>query len=436
MLSKSAFNALLKTLEEPPPHVKFIFATTEIRKVPVTILSRCQRFDLKRMEVATLMQLYGKVAAAESVTVEDEALRLIARAAEGSARDGLSLLDQAIAFGDGHVKTNDVMSMLGLVDRAHALDLFEAVMAGEPGKALALAEGQFSVGTDPVTLLADIADFTHYVTRLKLVSQSATADAARTETEKQRGTDFAKRLSMPHLTRAWQMLLKGIAETQTAAQPEKAAEMVLIRLAHTAGLPQGEELVKLAQKASAGGARAAGPVAKVEDLRREVAEPDAPPVSGNLAVAPREATTDTVPTMRAFTSFADIVGLAHEKRDLKFKSDLERNVRPISVEPGKFKLALEKGASPALVNEIKRKLDAWTGRSWGVMLQADGGASPLHSQKLSAIEELRAKAMADADVQAILAAFPNAEVKVNLPQDFALPSPNENLEEMSHEESD
>ncbi|MEO9166771.1 MAG: DNA polymerase III subunit gamma/tau, partial [Aestuariivirga sp.] len=247
MLSKSAFNALLKTLEEPPPHVKFIFATTEIRKVPVTILSRCQRFDLRRLDVATLQKHYAKICGLENVVAEDEALRLISKAAEGSVRDGLSLLDQAIAYGDGGVKTADVMNMLGLLEKGQVITLFEAVMSGDVARALEEVDRQYQVGGDPETILTDLADFTHFVTRLKVAPQSASQDASRTEEEKQKGVDFAKRLSMAHLSRCWQMLLKGIAETASAAQPIKAAEMLIIRLAHAANLPSGEDLMKQVQ---------------------------------------------------------------------------------------------------------------------------------------------------------------------------------------------
>ena len=206
MLSKSAFNALLKTLEEPPPHVKFIFATTELRKVPVTILSRCQRFDLKRLDATLLMQHYGKIAKLENAEIEDEALRMIARAAEGSVRDGLSLLDQAIAYGDGTVKADDVAGMLGLIDRSRVIELFDAVMGGDPARALAELATQFEGGGDPETILTDMADFVHWVTRLRMVKDSALMDGSRTEAEKTRGLEFAAKLTVPVLSRAWQML--------------------------------------------------------------------------------------------------------------------------------------------------------------------------------------------------------------------------------------
>ena len=269
MLSKSAFNALLKTLEEPPPHIKFIFATTEIRKVPVTILSRCQRFDLKRLDAALLMQHYARIAALENVTIDEESLRMIARASEGSVRDGLSLLDQAIAYGEGKVKAADVAGMMGLIDRSRIIDLFDAVMTGDTAKAIHEIEAQHEGGGDPETILNDLADFVHWVTRLKVVKDSALTDPSRTEAEKSRGADYAARLGMAHLTRAWQMLLKGITEVSYAGQPLLAAEMVLIRLAHAADLPSGEDLLKLVKQAPP--AEKSAPIVMAQPAKRELA---------------------------------------------------------------------------------------------------------------------------------------------------------------------
>ncbi|MGH6855585.1 MAG: DNA polymerase III subunit gamma/tau, partial [Aestuariivirga sp.] len=243
MLSKSAFNALLKTLEEPPPHVKFIFATTEINKVPVTILSRCQRFDLKRLDAALLTDHYAGIAAKENVTAEADALAMIARAAEGSVRDGLSLLDQAIAYGGDTIKAADVAGMLGLMDRARIIDLFEAVMAGNMGRAIQVIEAQYEAGGDPQTILGDLANYVHWVTRLKVVREGALSDSSRTEAEKSRGVTHAAKIGMIHLTRAWSMLLKGIAEVRNAPHPIQAAEMLFVRLCYVAELPTPAELV-------------------------------------------------------------------------------------------------------------------------------------------------------------------------------------------------
>jgi DNA polymerase III subunit gamma/tau len=408
MLSKSAFNALLKTLEEPPPHVKFIFATTEIRKVPVTILSRCQRFDLKRMDASLLMQHYGKIAKLEQAEADEEALRMIARAAEGSVRDGLSLLDQAIAYGDGNVKSADVMNMLGLIDRGQVIGLFDAVMAGDAARMLAEIARQYEAGGDPETILMDLADFVHWVTRLKLVPDSALKDAARTEDEKTRGVEFAKKLGMAHLTRAWQMLLKGLTEIAQSNQPLQAAEMVLIRLAHAANLPSGEELAKLAAVAKPTAPKPEGQIHRMVHPDRGPA-----PERGSLAVAPALVSPSTPPpptTPQAFRSFADIIALAADRRDIKLKTDLETYVRPIAVSEGKVEIALVEGANPQIANELSRKLEAWSGRRWMVMVSKAGGAAPVAQLRKEAKDSAFRGAREHPDVQAILKKFPGAEI--------------------------
>lgn len=248
MLTTQAFNGLLKTLEEPPAHVKFIFATTEIRKVPITVLSRCQRFDLRRIEGAQMAAFLGKVAAAENVTVADAALAMLARASEGSVRDALSLLDQAIAHAAGtggaaHVEADGLRAMLGLADRTRVIDLFEHVMKGDIAAALGELKAQYDVGAEPVTVLTDLAEFVHFVTRVRFV-ETALDDPTLSEEERIRGKDFAARLSPRVLGRAWQMLLKGISEVQMAPRPLAAADMVLVRLTHAADLPNPDEVIK------------------------------------------------------------------------------------------------------------------------------------------------------------------------------------------------
>ncbi|MEQ1717449.1 MAG: DNA polymerase III subunit gamma/tau, partial [Hyphomicrobium sp.] len=243
MLSKGAFNALLKTLEEPPGHVKFIFATTEIRKVPVTVLSRCQRFDLRRVEQPVLVKHFQKIVTNEKSEADADALALIARAAEGSVRDGLSILDQAIAMGEGHVTAKSVRAMLGLADRARIFDLADALFKGDAAGALAGLKSLHHDGAEPGQIIADLAEAVHVVARIKAVGEEPAGDALSRE-EKQRGTELSGRLSMPYLARAWQMLLKGIEETQRAPQPYAAAEMVLIRLAYTADLPTPDDLIR------------------------------------------------------------------------------------------------------------------------------------------------------------------------------------------------
>ncbi|HEY0838175.1 MAG TPA: DNA polymerase III subunit gamma/tau, partial [Azospirillum sp.] len=252
MLSKSAFNALLKTLEEPPAHVKFVFATTEIRKVPVTVLSRCQRFDLRRVDSAVLKEHFTRITEKEGATIEPDAAALIARAADGSVRDGLSLLDQAIALGGAHVSVVQVRDMLGLADRARVIDLFDSAISAKPAEALDTLAELHRVGADPVVILQDLLDLVHNLTRLKVVPATA-ADPALPEAERTRGSDMSARLSMPALTRAWQLLLKGLGEVQAAPVPQQALEMIIVRLAYAADLPTPGDLIRQLQNAGQNG---------------------------------------------------------------------------------------------------------------------------------------------------------------------------------------
>jgi DNA polymerase III subunit gamma/tau len=428
MLSKSAFNALLKTLEEPPPHVKFVFATTEIRKVPVTILSRCQRFDLKRLDAGLLTEHYAKICKLEGAEAEEEALRFIARAAEGSVRDGLSLLDQAIAYGDGAVKAEDVAKMLGVMDRTRIIDMFDAVMTGEPARALSEMATQYEGGGDPQTILTDLAEFVHWVTRLKIVPKSAEMDGSRTALEKTKGAEYAAKIAVPHLARAWQMLLKGIAETATASRPEQAAEMVLIRLCHAADLPQGEDLVKLAKQAQP----PSQPLAQSSGApaRAAVSRPDfTPPPAGTPVHGPATARKIAEgPTLEAtqppiLANFNDLIKLVTERRDVKLKAELERFVRPISFSEGKFELALEQGAPPNLANELSRKLEAWTSRRWMVVVARDGGKETLARQKETAAASAEREALEIPAIKAIFNMFPDAKItRVGVPEALPIPA--------------
>lgn len=258
MLSTGAFNALLKTLEEPPEHVKFIFATTEIRKVPVTVLSRCQRFDLRRVTVDTLAAHFSRISQAEGASVDEDALRLLARAADGSVRDGLSLLDQAIAQagaglgGDGRVSEDQVRTMLGLADRGLIFDLFDAVMQGDVKTALGLLDAQYTAGADPVVVLNDMLQLTHWLTRLKVTPESAD-DPMAAEAERVRGRSMADRLTVSVLSRTWQMLLKGVGEARSAGSPLQAVEMCLVRLAYAANLPTPADALGKLQQHGPGG---------------------------------------------------------------------------------------------------------------------------------------------------------------------------------------
>src|SRR5262245_1923229 len=292
MLSTQAFNALLKTLEEPPPHAKFIFATTEIRKVPITILSRCQRFDLRRVEAGLLVKHLEGIAAKEAITIEPEALALIARAAEGSVRDSLSLFDQAIAHAAGPVRAEDVRQMLGLADRTRTIDLFEALMRGDVAAALNELRAQYDTGADPAVVLTDVAEFTHFVTRVKVVPAVAD-DPALIEVERARGRAFAEKLSMRVLSRCWQLLLKGIAEVLTAGRPLGADALVLVRIAYTADLPTPDEVIRsLDDNATVARARASAsahaPVASAPRF-------EAPRFEAPRAEAPRVETSRGAP---------------------------------------------------------------------------------------------------------------------------------------------
>ena len=402
MLSAAAFNAFLKTLEEPPPHAKFVFATTEIRKVPVTILSRCQRFDLRRVESHKLVQHLGTICAAEGVEAEPEALAAIARAAEGSVRDSLSLLDQAIAHGAGRVAAAAVRDMLGLADRAQVIDLFEATMRGDVATAFVTLRAQYDAGADPAVTLADLATFTHLVTRLKLVPDAG-KDPALTEAERSRGADFAQRLSVRTLSRAWQILLKGIPEVQTATRPFAAAEMVLVRLAYAADLPTPDEALRAlrdgasrtVETGAAPTRSPGGPVLATAQARAQPAETRPAPVE---VAAPR------------LRRFADLVALAGERRAIGLKDALERDVRLVRFDDGQIEFALAEGGSRTLAGDLSRALHEWTGRRWVVALSSEPGAPTLREQNKTAERERKSGAAEHPLVQAVLSRFPGAEI--------------------------
>ena len=415
MLSTQAFNALLKTLEEPPPHAKFVFATTETRKVPVTVLSRCQRFDLRRVDADLLVRHLAGIAAKEQITVEPEALALIARAAEGSVRDLLSLLDQAIAHAAGLVRGEDVRQMLGLADRARTIDLFEAVMRGDLAPALAELRDQYDTGADPAVVLSDLAEFTHFVTRVKIVPAVAD-DLSLAEAERKRGRGFAEKLSIRVLARAWQMLLKGIAEVEASGHPLAAAEMVLVRLAHAADLPSPDEVIRaLDEKAPParvernGGTAAVPSPATPPRLEAARSGMHSPASALTRPVAQvSEAAPDEPPLVVG--RFTDLIELAAQKRDIGVKAALERDVRLVRCEDGRLEIALQPSATRTLVNDLSRKFSQWTGRRWMVVVSAEPGEPTLHAQSEARRVELKTGVRADPLVQAVLARFPGAEI--------------------------
>ena len=417
MLSRNAFNALLKTLEEPPPHVKFLFATTEVNKVPVTVLSRCQRFDLRRVEADVLMKHLSNIAQKESVEIEPEALGIIARAAEGSVRDSLSLLDQAIAHAAGSVRAEEVRQMLGLADRTRVIDLFEHLVRGDIASAFKEFRAQYDVGADPIVVLSDLAEFTHFVTRVKAVP--ATADnVAFSETERVRARDFATKLSMRVLSRMFQMLLKGITEAQAATRPAIAAEMVLVRIAYVADLPTPDEAIRMIEQ-NGGAAPAVTSGAPSRGMPAPTAISSAAPARAVAAPRPvpepsarpqMTAPEASAAPARKISSFPELVAVAGEKRDLMMKSALESDVRLVRIEDGRLEIALERHAQRTLVNELSRKLELWTNRRWTVVVSNEAGQSTLREQNLIAKGERERAAEADPRVREVLARFPGAKL--------------------------
>jgi DNA polymerase-3 subunit gamma/tau len=397
MLSEKAFNALLKTLEEPPPHVKFLFATTEIRKVPVTVLSRCQRFDLKRVPQETLVEHFSKIAQAEKVEISPEALTLLARAADGSVRDGLSMLDQAIAHGGGVVDAAQVRDMLGLADRSRVLELFEKVMRGDaPAVVTALGEMHDS-GADPVVVLQDLLELTHWVTRLKVAPDAA---ASLADSERAQGLAMAGKLSMASLTRAWTLLLKGLQETLAAPSPLRAAEMALIRLCYVADLPSPGDAIKMLQN---GGGVATGAPA-----------PAAPRGNGGGAAA-RLATQPVTavaaqPAMPAPRNFTEVVALFETRREARLVHSLMHHVHEVRCEPGLIEFRPEPKAPTDLAPRLSELLSQWTGRRWIASVSSAEGKPTLIQQKATKADDLRSSAENNELVLAILKTFPGAKL--------------------------
>ncbi len=415
MLSTAAFNGLLKTLEEPPPYVKFIFATTEIRKVPVTILSRCMRFDLRRITPEIMTAYLESILGQEGISFEPEALAMIVRAGEGSARDNLSLLDQAISHGNGTVTAATVKAMLGLGDRARIIDLFEELMGGRIGDAIETMRALYDMGADPQTLVADLADFTHLVTRIKVVPAAA-GDVSLTPDERRRGADLAGKLPMRALTRAWQILFKGYDEVARASNGLQAAEMALIRLAYAADLPSPDDLIaRLAnQPPPAPGLPLSAPINRGPSgggggpsaLRVEAPRPVV-----TEALAAQSATPQPQAALATVASYKELIALAGAKRDVLVKLALESQMRPVSFEQGRIEVALADGADPGMIATLSARLQLWTGQRWLVNVSSKPPEGLTIRQEVEQRQQAaQAAAHEDPLVKAILETFPGAKV--------------------------
>ncbi len=435
MLSTSAFNALLKTLEEPPEHVKFIFATTEIRKVPVTVLSRCQRFDLRRIEPEDMLGMLRRIAEGENAQIAEDALALIIRAAEGSARDATSLLDQAISHGAGETSAEQVRAMLGLADRGRVLDLMDMILRGDAGGALNELGAQYAAGADPLAVLRDLAEITHWVSVVKITPDAAD-DPTISPDERARGTVMAEALPMRVLTRMWQMLLKALEEVTAAPNAMMAAEMAVIRLTHVADLPSPEELIrKLQNTPPPAGPGGAGTTQA------------APPAGGGATARTTQlvggggggATTAVLaPALDAalarFPTFEHVVELIRTNRDVKLLVEIETGLQLVSYQPGRIEFSPSDSAPNDLAQRLGARLQDWTGNRWAVSVVSDGGAPTIADVRDAAENALKSAASDHPLVQAVLAQFPKARITdIRTPEAIAANAVSEALPEVEDE---
>ncbi|MCI2399430.1 DNA polymerase III subunit gamma/tau [Aliiroseovarius sp. N1Y82] len=440
MLSTSAFNALLKTLEEPPEHVKFIFATTEIRKVPVTVLSRCQRFDLRRIEPEDMLAMLRRIADAEGAQIAEDALALITRAAEGSARDAQSLLDQAISHGAGETTADQVRAMLGLADRGRVLDLFDLIMKGDAAAALTELSAQYADGADPMAVLRDLAEVTHWVSVIK-ITPAAAEDPTVAPDERLRGQAMAQALPMRAMTRMWQMLLTALEEVGAAPNAMMAAEMAVIRLTHVADLPSPEELVKRLKDApvppplpggnGGGGGQAPGRAAPAAGGGASLRSAPSGGSGGATATALAQ---DSDHALARFGRFEDVVELIRANRDVKLLVEVEGALRLANYAPGRIEFTPTEKAPQDLAARLAQRLQGWTGVRWGVTLVNECDAPTI--AELRDGEELALKQEAEDHplVQAVIAAFPGAKISdIRTPDDIAAEAAVEALPEVEDE---
>ncbi len=406
MLSNNAFNALLKTLEEPPAHVKFIFATTEIRKVPVTVLSRCQRFDLRRIEPEVMMTHLAAIAKAEGGQVAQDALALITRAAEGSVRDAMSLLDQAISHGAGETTAEQVRAMLGLADRARVLDLFDHIMRGDVAAALEELASQYADGADPMAVLRDLAEITHWLSVTKITPEAG-QDPTFSPEERDRGAQMAQALPMRALTRAWQMLLKALEEVAQAPNAMMAAEMAIIRLTHLADLPSPEEIIRKWQDTPPPPGGGPGARAPAPPSSPRAAPTGRVPQGAN---GPQAALAGAAPALAAYPDFEAVVALIRDKRDMALLLEVETTLRLVRYSPGRIEFQPTAEAAPDLAARLAGRLQTWTGARWGVSVTSAGGGPTLAERRTAENDSKAEAALQNPLVAAVFAAFPEARI--------------------------
>ncbi|MEY1554110.1 DNA polymerase III subunit gamma/tau [Yoonia sp. R2331] len=436
MLSTSAFNALLKTLEEPPAHVKFIFATTEIRKVPVTVLSRCQRFDLRRIEPEVMIAMLRRIATAEGAEISDDALALITRAAEGSARDAQSLLDQAISHGAGETTADQVRAMLGLADRGRVLDLFDMILRGEAAAALNELSSQYSDGADPMAVLRDLAEVCHWVSVIKITPEAA-EDPTISPDERTRGQAMAAGLPMRVLSRMWQMLLKSLEEVSVAPNAMMAAEMAVIRLTHVADLPTPDELVKKLQDATpppSGGPTGGRPAPTGGTTTTAMSSSPAPTHSGPSGPSAALAVAADTAALAHYARFEDVVDLIRTHRDVKLLVDVETSLRLVAYQPGRITVNPTDKAPRDLVQKLGSRLQAWTGNRWAITVVSEGGAPTIAEVRDAAENALKEEVQNHPLMQAVLATFPKARItRIETQQDKAQEALEDALPEVDDE---
>ncbi len=426
MLSKQAFNALLKTLEEPPARIKFIFATTEIRKVPITILSRCQRFDLRRLDEQLLSDHLGKITVSEGAKAEPEALHLIARAGDGSVRDSLSLLDQAITQFNGDIKTADIRDMLGLADRTGLFDLYEAVMAGQVAEALNLLDNQYNQGADPLVITQDMMDLTHWLTRVKIIPELAN-DLTIPESERVRGKKMAQSLSMASLTGVWQMLLKGVLEVKSADNALKALEMLIVRLAYAADLPSPAQILEDIKKNTnvidnrplpsvLAGQGVSGQGVVSQSQQSMPTNIDKMPLGSPVGFQETSVAVNPTPMPTvAIKSIADMVKLAREKREMLLAFNIENHIRPIEIINGRLVCSFTDAAPDKLSFDLTKFLTANTGINWVIETKSEGGTKTQSEVKEEKKNQQLAELKTHPVVGAVLNAFKGAKIEKLVP---------------------